>query len=57
MEFSSLFPSGGPILLEILVVKTLEHKEEYNVITISLLIFNIWLGVSSHIKMPVIRLP
>lgn len=41
MEFSSLFPSGGPILLEILVVKTLEHKEEYNVNTISLLIFNI----------------
>lgn len=35
------FSPGGRILLEILVVKTLEHKDEYNVITTSWLIFNI----------------
>lgn len=41
MEFSPLSP-GGRILSEILVVKTLEHKDEYNVITTSWLIFNIF---------------
>lgn len=46
MEFPSLFVSGGHILLEILVIKTLEDKEEYKVITISWLRFNT--GFFSH---------